>query len=189
MPWLILSATSFLLATVVVLWAVGRAAQRTEVLIVNQPVQIGTAITADMLSTTQAAFDDGFGRVYTSTQRDIVIGAIAATDLEFGDLLGPAVLNRKPQISVDEQIVGAVLRTGRYPADIRAGDTALAVLIPDDGRTGLESFPVRVLTVSINTTLELSVDLAVPDASAPAVGVWAGTDRLVLVVEPLGTGS
>jgi hypothetical protein len=189
LPWLLVAATAFLLATVSVLWALGRVADRKEVLVVREPVSVGQPITDDVLGTAQVALDDGYGRVYEASQRSIVVGAIASIDLEPGDFLGPTVLNRQPITVAGERLVGVKLPQGKYPTDLRQGDQAVAVatFVPESDEK--DTVPARIVDVTISETFEAILTLAVNEADAPRVAVWAGEDLLVIVTTPQGAGS
>lgn len=184
--WLLLAGAAFALAAALILWTLSSADERTDVLVVVEPVAAGEPLTEAIMGTTRIASDDGFGRIYVASQRASVIGAIAVTDLEPGDLLGPSVLAARPAANNGERLVGVVLRTGRYPVELKAGDTALAVNIdPNHAELGA-TIPVRIASVSVSETLEASVTMAAATASAPELGGWAGRDQVVLVVAPLG---
>lgn len=186
LPWLLVATTAFLLAAVVVLWALGRAADRAEVLVVTAPVAAGEPITAEAVGTSQVALDDGYGRIYVASQRDAVLGAIAVVDLAPGDFLSPALLTAIPVTADGEQLVGAVLRQGRYPAHIHPGDLGVAVSTADPAAANPAQVPVRIVAVEITGTLQAAITMAVASDSAPSVGLWAGEDHLVVVVSPLG---
>ena len=186
LPWLLVATTAFLLAAVVVLWALGRAAERAEVLVVTAPVAAGEPITAAAVGTSQVALDDGYGRIYVASQRDAVLGAIAVVDLQPGDFLSPSLLTAKPVTADGEQLVGAVLRQGRYPADIHPGDRGVAVSTADPTAVSPAQVPVRIVAVEITGTLQAAITMAVASDAAPSVALWAGEDHLVVVVTPLG---
>ena len=186
LPWLLCAAGGFLLTAVLVLWAVGRAADRTEVLVVARPVKAGEVLSADAVTVRAASLDGGLGRMYRASQRDVVVGAVATVDLETGDVLGPAVLAPAATARAGEQLVGAVVRSGRYPPHMRAGEQATAVNMADSRAPTPATVPVRVVAVTYSETLQATVTLAVPTESAAIVGLWAGTDGLGLVVTPPG---
>jgi hypothetical protein len=189
LPWVLVAATAFLMATVSVLWALGRVADRRDVLMLRQPVSIGESITDEMLTTTQVALDDGYSRVYSPEQRSLVVGAVASIDLEAGDLLGPTVLNRKPLVSPDERLVGAKLPQGLYPPDLRQGDQAVVVATFNPEVEERQTATARIVDITISETAEAVVTLAVSTADAPKVAVWAGNSSMVIVSSPQGAGS
>ena len=186
LPWLLAAAALFVLTVTLVLWAVSSASDRTQVLSVVEPVVAGEPIPDTAIGSTGVSNDDGFGRIYLESQRAEIVGAVAVVDLEPGDLLGPSMVTNKPDTFSGERLVGAVLRAGRYPAEIQRGDEALAVSIVDRAATAPPAVPVRVVSVVLSETDEASVTLAVADSDAAVVGTWAGTDELVVVVRPIG---
>lgn len=189
--WLMLAAAMFLLTAIVVWWGISTASDRTQALVVTVDVPAGEVLTADMIGTTSVSLDDGFGRVYTESQFDAIVGTVAAVDLSAGDLLGPSLLASEPATLDGERLVGVVLRAGRYPVEIQRGDAGLAVrtLQQSDVDGQPDTAPARVVSVSISQTDEASVSLAIPFDRAAAVASWAGRDELVLVIEPLGADS
>ncbi|MEL6893980.1 MAG: hypothetical protein AAFP84_20490 [Actinomycetota bacterium] len=186
LPWLLVTAGLFVFIVMLVLWALSSASERTQVLVVVEPVAAGEPIPDSAIGTTGLSNDDGFGRIYVESQRSEIVGAVAVTDLEPGDLLGPALVTNAPDTFTGERLVGAVLRAGRYPEQIQRGDEALAVSIVDRAAVDPATVPVRVVAVSFSETAEASVTLAVADEDAALVGTWAGTDELVVVVRPIG---
>ncbi|MEM1335691.1 MAG: hypothetical protein AAGG08_19775, partial [Actinomycetota bacterium] len=130
--------------------------------------------------------DAGFGRIYLESQRAEIVGAVAVGDLAPGDLLGPSMVTGEPDTFEGERLVGSVLRAGRYPEEIQRGDTGLAVSTLDRATDSPSAIPVRVVAVSFSETDEASVTLAVAEADAALVGTWAGTDELVVVIQPFG---
>lgn len=186
--WLMLAAAMFLLTAIVVWWGLSAASDRTQALVTTVDVSAGEILTEDMIGTSSVSLDDGFGRVYTESQLDAIVGTVAAVDLTAGDLLGPSLLASEPATLDGERLVGVVLRAGRYPVEIQQGDRGLAVRTLQqtdlDGRP--DTAPARVVSVSISQTDEASVSLAIPSGEAAAVASWAGRDELVLVIEPIG---
>ncbi len=186
LPWLLVTAGLFVLIVMLVLWALSSASERTQVLVVVEPVAAGEPIPDSAIGATGLSNDDGFGRIYVESQRSEIVGAVAVADLEPGDLLGPALVTNAPDTFTGERLVGAVLRAGRYPEAIQRGDEALAVSIVDRAAVDPATVPVRVVAVTFSETAEASVTLAVAEEDAALVGTWAGTDELVVVVRPIG---
>ena len=189
LPWLVVAACGFLMATVLVLWAVSRAGARTEVLVVARPVKAGDVLSADAIEIRAASLEGGLTRVYRRSQRDAVVGSVAVVDLAPGDVLGPSVLTGAPRTRPGELLVGAVLRPGRYPPRVRASDEGVVVSLGDPRAAAPVAVAVRVVAVAVGETAQATVTLAVPAGSAGMVEVWAGTDTLGLVVSPLGSGA
>lgn len=187
--WLMLAAAAFLFTAIVVWWGVSNASDRTQALVITAPVSAGQPIPADAIGTTSASVDAGFGRIYVDDQRPFVEGAIAVVDLSPGDLLGPTMVTGQPDTLVGERLVGLVLRAGRFPSEMQAGDTGLAVRTStQQDADGPETAAVRVVAVAVSETQEASITLAVADDLSPRVGSWAGQDEMVLVITPLGAG-
>ncbi|WP_420451657.1 hypothetical protein [Ilumatobacter sp.] len=188
--WALAAAGLFLLTVVLVLWAIGSASDRTRVLTIVRAVPAGQQVTSDAVGVGAVSSDDGFGRIYVESQRDDVIGSVAAVDLAPGDLIGPSVLTGAPAALPGERLVGAVLRAGRYPIEVQRGDTGVAITSADpSAETAAEPVDVRLVSVSISETDEAAITMAVASADADLVARWAGTDQLVLTVVPLGSGS
>lgn len=185
-PWLVAAAGVFVLGVMLVLWAVSNASDRTQVLVVVEPVAAGEPLPDSAIGVTGVSNESGFGRIYLESQRAEVVGAIAVGDLAPGDILGPSMLTGAPDTFDGERLVGAVLRAGRYPEEIQRGDTGLAVSTADRSTDAPPAIEVRVVAVEFSETDEASITLAVPEAEAALVGTWAGTDELVIVVQPVG---
>ncbi len=186
LPWLLAAAGVFVLSVMLVLLAVSNASDRTQVLMVIEPVAAGEQIPDSAIGVTGISNDNGFGRIYLESQRADIVGAVAVGDLVAGDLLGPSMVTGEPDTFDGERLVGAVLRAGRYPEEIQRGDLGVAVSTLDRATDFPSAVPVRVVAVSFSETAEASVTLAVAEADAPLVGTWAGTDELVIVIQPLG---
>jgi hypothetical protein len=186
LPWLLVAAGMFVLIVMLVLWAVSSASDRTQVLTIVEPVGAGEPIPDSAIGTVGVSNDGGFGRVYVESQRSELVGAIAVADLAPGDLLGPSMVTNAPDTATGERLVGAVLRAGRYPEEIQRGDTGVAVSTLDRATAAPPAVPVRVVSVSISETDEASITFAVADADAALVATWAGTDELVVVIQPVG---
>lgn len=186
MSWLLVATGLFLFVILLVLWAVSNASERTEVLVVIEPVGAGELIPDSAIGTTAISAEEGFGRIYVASQRDVLVDAVALTDLVPGDLLGPSSVTGEPETLVGEQLVGVVLRSGRYPTEIQRDDVGVAVSTLDRESAEPSSVSVRIVSVSISETLEASVTMAVATEDAPLVGTWAGQDEMVLVITPFG---
>lgn len=186
MSWLLVATGLFLFVILLVLWAVSNASERTEVLVVTEPVAAGELIPDSAIGTTAISAEEGFGRIYVASQRDVLVDAVALTDLVPGDLLGPSSVTGEPETIEGEQLVGVVLRSGRYPTEIQRDDAGVAVSTIDRETAEPASVSVRIVSVSISETLEASVTMAVRVEDAPVVGTWAGQDEMVLVITPFG---
>ena len=181
LPMLAATVAATLMAAVLILWGFGRAADRTEVLVLDAPVAAGTPIPADALSTTLVGFDSGVGS-FLPPGTDLS-GVVAATDLSPGDVLSRSMLRAVPAVQEGWREVGALVRLGRYPT-LSVGDEVIAV--PVDATPGVDVSEVSVVVMATNTSDDrsLSVVLSAPPDRAAEVAQWAATDRLALVRVP-----
>src|SRR3954447_14368618 len=149
-PYLIGAAALALATALLVLWGFSRAADRTEVLVVRAPVAAGTPIPASALSTTMVGVDTGVGRLYPAGTD--LSGVVAATDLKPGDLLSASMVEAAPALPAGWREVGAVVRRGRFPTTLRAGDHMVAVAVDGPGE-------VAVVMVSSSASEDGSVSV------------------------------
>lgn len=181
LPLLAAAVALVLLTAVLILWGFGRASDRTEVLTLDAPVEAGTPIPPDALSTTLVGVDSGVGG-FVPPGTDLS-GVVAAADLAPGDVLSRSMLRTAPAVPEGWREVGALVRLGRYPT-LSVGDEVIAV--PVDATPGVDAGEVSVVVVATNTSDDrsLSVVLSAPPESAAEVAQWAATDRLALVRVP-----
>jgi hypothetical protein len=166
------------LAALAVLLIVGGAAlagllalrldSRDPVLMLNQDVPAGTAITAEMLSTTPVA-SEGL-KLVPESQVDEVLGTFTSTALSEGQLLDTTVLTTKEPFGSQSAQVGVALASGQVPSGLRSGDEVRLV------RVGDGNSPVRPLA----TGLVLSTDA--PSEGGIAGGPAAGTATVLVPV-------
>ncbi len=175
-PWLAAAVGAALLTAAIVLWGFGRAADRREVLMVAEAIGRGDTIEPTDLTTSFVAVDTPT-QLYSAEQREQIVGAIAATDLAPGDLVGPSTVTSGEQLPNGWQDIGGLLRAGNYPSSIAIGDRMLA--LPQEGEPlGVE---VLVVDVSIGDDRAALVVLAAPPTDAGRVAQWSADENLVLV--------
>ena len=175
-PWLAAAVGAALLTASIVLWGFGRAADRREVLMVAEPIGQGETIESSDLTTSFVAVDTPT-QLYSAEQRDQIVGALAATNLDPGDLVGPSAVTSGEQVPEGWQDIGGLLRAGNYPSSIAIGDSMLA--LPQEGEpTGVE---VLIVDVSIGDDRAALVVLAAPPADAGRVAQWSAEENLILV--------
>lgn len=175
-PWLAAAVGAAVLTAAIVLWGFGRAADRREVLMVAEAIGRGETIEPTDLTTSFVAVD-GPTKLYSAEQREQIVGAIAATDLAPGDLVGPSAVASGEQLPEGWQDVGGLLRAGNYPSSVAIGDRMLA--LPQVGEpSGVE---VLVVDVSIGDDRSALVVLAAPPTDAGRVAQWSAEENLVLV--------
>ena len=190
-PLVLAGLAALLFAMLVGLWGLSRAADRRSVWQVSRPILAGEVVTADALIPVGVATDRDSGLIaVTDTTK---VGLVASHDLAKGDLLNASDVTARPTLLPGEQAVGAVLRPGKMPSDLRRGDTVLvAELAPTPGAPPSPPVKARIVDIAnVSTAAQVSgspgirqgidVVLAVPSPSAVTVALWAGADRLVVV--------
>jgi hypothetical protein len=178
--WLVLAAALTVMAGVLVAWALTRAADRIDVVVVARPVAAGTVIDVADLATTPVAIDGAVHGLVPAASLDELAGRVATVDLRVGTLLSEGMWADGTGLAPGERTVGAVLEPGRFPAGLASGSTALALPIDGDA-TGVT---VRVLDADVTDAGDLRVTLAAAEADAARLAQTAATDRLVLVGLP-----
>jgi hypothetical protein len=164
-----------LVAAALVLWGLGRVADRREVVVVRAPVAAGAPIPVEALGTTLVAVDSPT-QLFSAAQLDDLVGKVASTDLRVGDLLGPSMLTAGASVPEGWEEVGALLPAGSFPVSIRIGDRMRA--FPGEG--DLAGVEVLVMEVSIGDDRAAQVVVAVPSVSAGQIAQWSADDNLVL---------
>ncbi len=176
MPWLAAAVGAALLTAAIVLWGFGRAADRREALMVAESIGHGETIEPSDLTTSFVAVDTST-QLYTAEQRDQIVGALAATDLAPGDLVGPSAVTSGEQLPEGWQDIGGLLRAGNFPSSVAIGDRMLA--LPQEGEpNGVE---VLVVDVSIGDDRAALVVLAAPPTDAGRVAQWSADENLILL--------
>jgi len=101
------------------------AADRVEVLSVVRPVAVGEVITSADLGVARVAADPQLDPIPAS-ERDTVVGQLAAVDLRPGTLLTRNQLTSVAIPAAGQAVVGVPLRPGQLPArPLRPGDKVL----------------------------------------------------------------
>ena len=178
--WLVLAAALTVLAGAVVAWALGRAADRVDVVSVARPVAAGTVITRDDLTVTAIAFDGPVTGLVPVSAIDELVGRTATIDLTPGTLVSAGMWADGTELSPGERTVGAVLAPGRFPSGLAAGAQALGLATDDDA----VQIAVRVLDADRADDGDLELTLAVADTEAATVAHLAATGTLVVIGLP-----
>jgi hypothetical protein len=177
LPWLAAAVGLTVLVTALVLWGLGRVADRREVVMVTSPVAEGDPIPAAALGSTQIAVDSASTQLFSAGQRGELVGRIAAVDLAAGDLVGPSMISVLAQVPDGWSEIGGLLKAGRFPVSLSVGDRLVAV--PLEGTD--QGVEVMVVESSVGDDRALTAVLAAPPDSATRVAQWAAGDNLVLV--------
>lgn len=199
-PTIVAGLAALLFAMLLVLWALSRASDRQSVWQVSRPITAGQSVTAEALVPVGVASDRDGGLIPVSDKSPI--GLVATHDLVAGGLLDRSDVSPRPVLVDDEQAVGAVLRPGKAPADLRRGDLVLLTELSTtasparttSGAAGPTVVRARVIELSsVSTAAQVSggpgirqgveVVLAVAAANAVLVAEWSGGDRLLVVRE------
>ena len=194
-PWLLgLGALLAALGALTVVWLVGAAGQRQEVLAVRSDVAYGQVVTADDITIARVSVDPGVA-VLPGAERSAVVGQVATTRLTPGMLLTEGMLEPAGEPGPGRVLVPIAVPSERMPAGgLRAGDRILAVDSEDaaaaDGGVGVAAAPipatvVRVGPVDINGVTVIDVTTA--STAGPALAVAAANGHVALVVEPSGS--
>lgn len=200
-PWLIgLGALLAALGALTVVWLVGAAGQRQEVLAVRADVAYGQALTAADIAVARVSVDPGVA-VLPASERDDVLGQVATTRLAPGMLLTTAMLEPAGEPGQGRVLVPIAVPSERMPAGgLRAGDRILAVDsessevdpgagpgagVGAGGAAGpIAATVVRVGPADINGVTV--VDVTTAPAAGPRLAVAAANGHVALVVEPSG---
>jgi hypothetical protein len=174
-----------------VVWLVGAAGQRQEVLAVRADVAYGQVVTAEDIAVARVSVDPGVA-VLPGTDRDVVVGQVATTRLAPGMLLTAGMVEPVGEPGPGRVLVPIAVPAERMPAGgLRAGDRILAVDSQDagSGEGGVAARPaaiaatvVRVGSTDINGVTV--VDVTTAAASGPALAVAAANGHVALVLKP-----
>lgn len=185
-PWLLgLGTMLSALGVLVVVWLVGAAGQRQEVLVVARPVDYGKAIAAEDLTVARVSVDPGV-RVLPASARAGLVGQTAATRLVPGMLITQGMAEPAGEPGPGRLLVPVALASERMPAGgLRAGDRVLAVNTEDAaGRSLYSAAVVRVGTPDVNGVTVVDLTVAMSDGAALAVA--AAKENVAIVVRPNG---
>lgn len=187
-PWLV-ALGAFLAATgaLLVVWMVGAAGQRQEVLVLRQDVPYGQPVTDADLAVTRVSVDPGV-EVVPAADRDRVAGLVAATTLTAGALLTPASVEAAGEPGPGRVLVPVPLAAERLPAGgLRPGDRILAVGTASAESASTLAIPssvVRVGSMDVNGVSVVDVTVAAQDGSRLAVAAAQGA--VAIVLQPSG---
>lgn len=184
-----------------VVWLVGAAGQRIDVVVVRQDVAYGQVVEDVHLGVARVSVDPGVA-VVPADAIEALLGQVATTRLTPGTLVSADMLAPAGEPAAGRVLVPIALPPERVPAGgLRAGDRVTAV----DTGTGAESAAgpaagmaagsgsvarsvpavvVRVGAPDVNGTTV--VDVTTAPADGPALAVAAANGRVALVVLPSG---
>jgi hypothetical protein len=164
------------------------ANKRAQVLTLRHEVPAGRAIRSDDLGFARVSLGAGVHSM-SASDRDRVIGRVAAVTLVAGSLLVPDDVSNEARVPDDMAIVGASLKAGQYPIALAPGDSVRLVETASPSAIGDAAAPVdrggaRVLDVarSQNGSDTLAVSLLVPTHAAANVASDGAAGRLSVMV-------
>lgn len=185
-PWLLgLGALLATLGGLTVVWLVGAAGDRQEVLAVRSDVAYGQALTADDLTTARVSVDPGVA-VLSTQDADAVIGLVASTRLSPGMLLTSDMVEPSGEPEAGRVLVPIAVPADRMPAGgLRADDRLLAV--DAEGAGDMAPTPATVVRVGPADINGITVvDVTTATQAGPGLAVAAANGHIALVVQPSG---
>lgn len=192
---LALAVILIVLGGLVVMIGLQHFAQRDTVLVVAQPVSVGSRITGADLTTAKITTDAAI-RPISSADRDQVIGKVAVVELRPGSTLTQSELGTSDGFTTGQVLVPLPLKQGQMPArGLSPGQKVTIVAAPgSDGATSSStaapSTTGTAATVaevgSLNASSGVTViDVRVPaDASVALAQLGATGNATVLLLPP-----
>lgn len=175
-------------------WAVNRAGEARQVVVVTQDVRAGDRIEASDLGTTQLR---GGEDVSTVQARDLnsLVGRRATQSMPSGTLVNDSDFAQRIIPRSGDVIVPVSVTSGQYPASgLQRGDV-VRVIVTGGGQSveGLEpgtAFDGVVLSLGeADEKGAMTVDVSISSTEAPSAAAAAGTGRISIVnVAPGGSG-
>ncbi len=185
-PWLLgLGALLASIGALTVVWLVGAAGQRQEVLAVRSDVAYGQELRAEDLTIARVSVDPGVA-VLPASSRDEVLGQVATTALSAGMLLTSGTVEPAGEPGPGRVLVPIAVPAERMPAGgLRAGDRILAVDAESENPSAATSATVvRVGPMDVNGVSV--VDVTTTASAGPSLAVASANGHVALVVEPSG---
>lgn len=206
-PWLI--ASGALVASVGalgVVWLVGAASDREEVLAVRQPVPYGQVLQPSDLAVVRVSVDPGVDTLPAGA-RATVVGQAAATALAPGMLLAPGMVSPLGEPAAGRVLVPLAIPAERMPAQgLRAGDRILAVstqavsaeggdvdAVLGAGAAGPDGCPAGPPGTTLATVVRVGpadvngvtvVDVTTAPAAGPGLAAASAAGQVAVVVQP-----
>ncbi len=163
------------------------ANNRPAVLTVRRAVPAGRAIVSDDLATARVAAGRDV-RMVPASERDRIVGRVAAVALVVGSLLVPADVSNAARVPHGMAIVGASLKAGQYPVSLAPGDQVKLVETASPSAIGtaapVDRGTANVLDVdqSPDGSGTLALSLLVPTDAAIGVASDGAAGRLSVMV-------
>lgn len=185
-PWLLgLGLTLTALGVLTVIWLVGAAGQRLEVLVVSREVSYGSVIARSDVGVARVSVDPGV-RVMPASEIDSVVGLSATTALIPGMLLTRGMAEPAGDPRPGYVLVPLGVRSERMPAGgLRPGDRVLVV----DAEAGPDAPATRAVVVRVappDVNRVTVVDVTTAPGEGPSAARASARGDVALVVEPSG---
>lgn len=184
-PWLVgLGALLTTLGALAVVWLVGAAGQRQDVLAVRAEVAYGQMLTNEDVAVVRVSADPGVA-VLSATRRGEVTGQVATTRLVPGMLLTAEMLAAGGDPPPGRVLVPIALPEDRMPAGgLHAGDRLLLVDTESVQAAATPAEVVRVGPVDLDGVAV--VDVTTSPRLGPGLAVSSARGHVAVVVEPAG---
>ncbi len=184
-PWLLaLGVALSAVGVLTVIWLVGLAGQRQEVLAVRSEVPFGSTVTADHLTVARISVDPGL-LILPASAATTVVGQVATTNLLPGMLLTEGAVEPAGEPRPGRVLVPVAVPFDRMPAGgLQPGDRVLVLDADAADETLVAAMVVRVGPADVDGTTVLDVTAA--RADGPRLARASAVGRLALVVEPRG---
>jgi hypothetical protein len=183
--YLVLAAVLGLLAALIALKGLSNAASRQQVLVAAHDLPSGHLIVDGDLAETGVAVDSGKVHLLIAGDRASVIGRATTHAVPAGELLALASLSTDPPVASDERRVGAYIKVGHYPSDLKPGDH-VHVLPPGINAAGALAISARVLAANQSNDAKdaMTLVLVTPAETADALAQLVAAGDAVIVAEP-----
>ena len=183
--YLVLAAVLGLLAALIALKGLSNAASRQQVLVAAHDLPTGHVIIDGDLAETGVAIDSAKVHLLPAGDRASIIGRATTHAVPAGELLAVASLSTDPPVGSDERRVGAYVKVGHYPADLKPGDH-IHVLPPGTAAAGSVAISARVLTANQANDAKdaMTLVLVTPADVADALAQLVAAGDAVIVAEP-----
>lgn len=189
--WAAAGVVLVVLGVVVGVFAFSSASRATQVFVAADAISRGSVIQEDDLTTLSIAADQST-TAFTTTDKDQVVGTIAAVDIPADGLITRTSVTDALTVPDGRALVGLTLTTAQLPAQrLTAGDTVYLVPIPAQGATApttataADTIAATVSQVtSIANTTDVVVDIYVSAQAAPQVTAQAAAGTLAIYLVP-----
>jgi hypothetical protein len=168
-------------AVAVALYA-ANVGHRRAVLVVTRSVQAGSVIKAADVGEVRISVDPALHTIPAS-QRDRIVGEVAAVSLVPGELVTLGQLASGPRLVAGQAVIGLSLRPGQFPAGLRPPDQVMVIDAGPtaEGSTGASATP-SVPAVLVDRAEVFSVGLAA-DGQTTVVSIITSQSLAPGVVE------